>query len=93
MANAIPVTKQSKNPKTEPAKFTTVEGGMKEDELRAKVAEIVAAEVPTSVSDESVNQIGQLTAYGKVQHAQELVYEIERKNGEIVQRSAIRVDH
>lgn len=96
MADAIPVNKKQ-SAKKEAAEYKDLPEGapMKADEFKARVDEIVAAEVPAAITDKQVGEIGQQGNYGKVKTAEMIPYFINDPiTGETKRTGyAIRVTH
>lgn len=95
MANAIPVSRQTKSKAPESEVVTHGgDGALTKDELLARAKDIVESEAPAQILDEQVNQIGQQSNYGKFQRVSEVPYPVHDRKGEVVgERTCIRIDH
>lgn len=96
MANAIPVSRQSKVKAAPEAEVVThdSEGALSKEALLARAKEIVEGEAPAQILDEQVNQIGQASNYGKFQKVSEVPYPVHDRKGEVIgERTCIRIDH
>lgn len=94
MADAVPVHSKSKKQKASEIEVVT-HGDTTREDLLARAQEIVDSEAPAQVLDEQVNQIGQLSSYGKFQKVMEVPYDVRDRKGEPTGevRTAIRIDH
>lgn len=97
MANAIPVNSKTKKveSKTEFVKHEGEASRFKDAAaFEEHVKDILESEKPSNISDEQVNSLGQEKQYGKAVRADEVVYNVLDRKGEVVgERTCVRITH
>jgi hypothetical protein len=93
MANAIPV--HSKPQKAKDTGPEVIVHESKAADLLARAQEILDSEAPAQILDEQVNQVGQMSSYGKAQRIIEVPYPKQNFRGEPTGETniCIRIDH